>query len=142
MQDKFFSCDGQLFNEFVTKWEKRNAECEFETLRDDLIRDVIICGINDNRLRERLLREAKLTLQKSIPIGHVAEETKRHVKELQKEADGKDCIDSIQKKKFTRNEKKNMGRELFSYDNSLIKDCKFYSYTHKRGKYKAYGKNP
>ena len=85
MRHKFFTCkqrDGQSFDEFVTELKKRSAECEFETLRDDLIRDIIICGINDNRLRERLLREPELTLQKTIQIGHAAEETKRHVKEL------------------------------------------------------------
>ena len=64
-------------------------------LRDSLICDIIICGINDNRLREPLLREPELTLQKAVQLGHAAEETKRRVKELQNEIDGRS---SVQKK--------------------------------------------
>ena len=68
MRHKFFTCkqrDGQSFDEFVTELKKRSAEWEIEALRKHLIRDIIICGINDNRLRERLHREQELTLQKT-----------------------------------------------------------------------------
>ena len=78
MQHKFFTCkqrDGHSFDEFVTELKKRNADCEFETLRNLLIRDIIICGINDNHLRECLLRETELTLQKAVQLGHAGEET-------------------------------------------------------------------
>ena len=85
-------------------------ECEFEALHESLIRDIIICGINDNRLRERLLREPELTLQKTIQIGHAAEETKRHVKELQKEVDGKNSVDTVRRRKFARDEKKTLAK--------------------------------
>jgi hypothetical protein len=143
MRHKFFTCkqrDGQSFDEFVTELKKRSAECEFETLRKGLIRDIIICGINNNRLRERLLREPEITLQKTIQIGHAAEETKRHVKELQKEVDGKNSVDAVRRKKLARDEKKNSGKESVGYDKSLIKNCKFCSYSHKRGNCIANGK--
>jgi hypothetical protein len=48
MRHKLFTCkqrDGQSFDELVTELKKRSAECEFETLRESLIRDIIICGI-------------------------------------------------------------------------------------------------
>ena len=61
-----WSQHGQSFDEFVTELKKRSA-------REGIIRDIIICWINDNRLRERLLREPELTLQKTIQIGHAAE---------------------------------------------------------------------
>ena len=112
MRHKFFTCkqsDGQSFDEFVTELKKRSVGCEFETLRDSWIRDIIICRINDNRLRERLLREPELTLKKAVQLGHTAEETKKHVKELQKEIDGKNPVDTI-KKKFKGNGKKNLPR--------------------------------
>jgi hypothetical protein len=135
MRHKFFTCkqrDGQSFDVFVTELKKRSAECEFETLRKGLIRDIIICGINNNRLRERLLREPEITLQKTIQIGHV--------KELQKEVDGKNSVDAVRRKKLARDEKKNSGKESVDYDKSLIKNCKFCSYSNKRGNCIAYGK--
>ena len=82
---KFFTykqVDGQSFDEFVTELKKRSAECQFGTLKDELVRDIIICGLADNRLRERLLRDPGLTLEKTIELGQAAEETKRHMKEM------------------------------------------------------------
>ena len=70
------------FNEFVTEMKKRSAECQFGTLKDELVRDITICGLADNRLRERLLRDPSLTLEKTIELGQAAEETKRHMKEM------------------------------------------------------------
>ena len=88
-----------------------------------LIRDIIICGINDNRLHECLLREPELMLQKDVQLGHAAEETKRHVKELQKEIDDKSLVDTVHKKKFDGNGKKNVSRSSSRYDKSLKCHC-------------------
>ena len=40
--------------------------CEFSSLKDDLIRDRLVCGIRDNGLRKKLLQEPKLTLKKCL----------------------------------------------------------------------------
>ena len=53
--------EGQSFNEFVTELKRRSSECEFATLQDSLIRDMIVCGAT-----ERLLRDAELTLEKLL----------------------------------------------------------------------------
>ena len=47
---------------------------------------MIIVGITDNRLRKRLLREADLSLERCIQLGHAAEQTKLEVEELKREA--------------------------------------------------------
>ena len=85
LRHKFFTykqVEGQCFNDFVTELKKRSSECEFGDLTPSLTKDMIVCGITDNPLRERLLRDADLTLEKAIAAGHAAEETKRHAKEL------------------------------------------------------------
>ena len=87
---KFFTHnqhDGQPFLEFVTELKTLSDECEFTTLRDSLIKDMIICGICDNKLRERMLNETDITLEKAIKIGIAAEETKRHIKQFKNSAD-------------------------------------------------------
>ena len=76
--------EGQSFNDFVTELKRRAAECELGTLTDSLTKDMIVCGTADPSLRERLLRNADLTLAKAIEAGHASEETKRHAKELEK----------------------------------------------------------
>lgn len=47
--------------------------CEFENLHDSLIRDRIVCGVNGDTVRGRLLGESDLTLQRSIDIWRAAE---------------------------------------------------------------------
>ena len=45
---------------------------------------MIVCGSNDNSLRQRSLRESELTLPKATSAGHVAEETCKHVRKILK----------------------------------------------------------
>ena len=123
----------------MTELKKRSADCEFSQLRDSLIRDIVICGIIDNRLRERLLREPDLSLEKTLQLGHAAEETKRHIKELQKQNETKAFVDGV-KKKHSAKSKPKFTSSSSGYDKSFIKNCKFCASSHKRGNCNAYGK--
>ncbi len=97
---------------------------------------MIVCGITDNPLRERLLRDADLTLEKAIAAGHAAEETKRHAKELKEHQESADV------------HKINRGRDKLprgpdkrsKHPDNVINKCKFCSGSHQRGKCPAYGK--
>ena len=87
---KFFTyrqAEGQSLNNIVTELRTLSAECEFENLRDSLIKDMIICGVNDKALRERMLREPKIDLKKAIELGQAAEQTKQHAKQLSNQID-------------------------------------------------------
>ena len=82
---KFFTyrqAEGQSFNDFVTELKKLSADCEFDVLKDYLIKDMIICGVTDNGIRNRLLREPKIDLKKVVELGHAAEQTKLHARQL------------------------------------------------------------
>lgn len=59
-----------------------SAECNFGELKDRMIKDRIIAGINDKRLKDRLLRESDLNLKKTIQLCKVAEIAEEHVKKL------------------------------------------------------------
>lgn len=55
--------------------EEAGENCHFEAIRpDEIMRDRSVFGISDNKVRERLLREAKLTLAKTDEICWVAEQ--------------------------------------------------------------------
>jgi hypothetical protein len=48
--------------------------CEFGTLQDSaLIEDIIVCGIRDKDLRQRSLRDTKLTLPRAKNTARAAE---------------------------------------------------------------------
>ena len=59
--------------------------CNYGPLEDDLIRDRIVVGIRDNSLRQRLLRDPKLTLQSCINTCRTSESSSLKVKEMNRE---------------------------------------------------------
>lgn len=59
---------GESFNLFLTELKGLSLPCGFDTLRDGLIRDRIISGIQDVSLKNRLLQENDLDLDKCIRI--------------------------------------------------------------------------
>ena len=70
-----------MFYDFVTEL-KKSSECEFDNLQDSLLKDMIVCRTKDNFFGERLLRKCDLTLSKAITAGHVAEETRKHSRQV------------------------------------------------------------
>ena len=52
-----------------------NETCEFSTLKNSLIKDRIVPGINDAKTIERLLKISDLTLEKAIDVVRSAEAT-------------------------------------------------------------------
>ncbi|XP_072770488.1 uncharacterized protein [Nerophis lumbriciformis] len=71
---------GESFDSFVTDLRLKAQTCNFATLKDSMIRDQIVCGIEDKKVRERLLRETELSLENAIQICHAAELSQMHVK--------------------------------------------------------------
>ena len=104
----------------MTELKKLSSECELGTPLDSLIRDMIIVDITDNRLRERLLREADLTSERCIQLGHAAEQTKLEVEELKREVKSIDQVKS-HKQDVKHKTKSRPARKK----NDFFKNCKF-----------------
>jgi hypothetical protein len=75
----------ESFDSFCTDLVNKSLNCEFDKLREDLVRDVLICGLNSNNqhIKERLLRESDLTLDKAVNICKAAELSSAQIKELE-----------------------------------------------------------
>lgn len=56
--------------------------CEFGTLHDSLIKDRIVCAIDNNSVRERLLRNTELTLEVAINTMRATERSKTKIETL------------------------------------------------------------
>ena len=95
---------------------------------------MIVCGTNDNSLRERLLRESELTLSKAIFAVHAAEETRRHAREILKSNETADLH------RISRSKQKHRTQTSAHQNTDIIKKCKFCENSHPRGKCPAYGK--
>ena len=73
---------GETFDSFITDVKTKAKSCEFGMLQDSLIKDRIVYGILDDRIREQLLRTADLTLDKAIETCQAAEQSRTQLAEL------------------------------------------------------------
>ena len=119
---------------FITKLKKLSAKCEFENLRDSLIKDIIVCGTNNNAFCERFLTESDLTLSRAIGAGHAAEVTRKHASEILQSQSATD---------LRRINKLHKPRHQAPIDKSkeIIMKCKFCNGSYPTGKCPAYGKS-
>ncbi len=60
------------------------STCEFGNLKDELIRDRLVCGIGNNNVSKQLLKEANLTLEKAIQTCTINEQSEYHSDKFQK----------------------------------------------------------
>ena len=49
----------------MTELKKLSSDYELEGLRESPLRDMLIIGLNDEKLQERLLKESNLDLKKN-----------------------------------------------------------------------------
>ena len=65
---------GETYDQYRTELRKLAEGCEFQTISpDEILRDRLVFGIQDNKVRDRRLRESSLTLLKTDEICHAAE---------------------------------------------------------------------
>jgi len=65
---------GESFDRYVTALCHIADKCAFDAItHDDILRDRIVFGIADNKVRERLLREPELDLKKTLETCRAAE---------------------------------------------------------------------
>ena len=75
--------EGETIDQFITELKTRARSFEFDVQHDSMIRDRIVFGVSDTRLKERLLRETSdLTLEKAASLCTAAEVSENQLKEL------------------------------------------------------------
>ena len=72
----------ELIHQFVVNLKNIVINCEFGAIKDDLIRDRIVCRTISEQVKERLLREDKLTLDKAISVCRADEESMRQIQKM------------------------------------------------------------
>ena len=67
---------------YITTLRALAETCEFGTLKDDLIRDRIVCDVRDNGIRRKLLKESGLSLPKCVDICRANEDSTAQLKDM------------------------------------------------------------
>ena len=83
----------EKIDEYVTQLRLLAETCDFGSLKDSLIRDMIIFGCNDERLKESMLREPDLSLARAIEMCRLTERAKEHHSQMQ----AKSVIEEVDK---------------------------------------------
>ncbi|XP_061398654.1 uncharacterized protein LOC133334373, partial [Musca vetustissima] len=100
---RFFTCkqqDNQTIDEYVTILRNLSLNCEFGDLKNDLVRDIFICGLSQKHynIKERLLTEDKINLEKSIEIANNIVLAKSNAAMLQEDGFMEGSINAMSKK--------------------------------------------
>ena len=108
---------GQTIEGYISELKKLSSTCEFGVLNESLIVDRLICGVRDNALRERMLRQVSLNLDAAIVMAKSAELVASQVRDLTSTSKDTEIehVDEISV-------------------NQIIKKCKFCGGSHKYGK--------
>ena len=107
----------ETFNQYLTDIRKLAQNCEFGNMKNDQI----ICGIRDNKVRDRLLREQDLTITKAITVCKAAEETDTHMRELYRKGQEAE-VNAVEKKDHSNQQggERYKGQRRFSEGQILI----------------------
>ena len=141
--------EGESLDQFVNDLKTRAKNCEYNDQTNYMIRDRIIFGIHDERLRERLLRESdNPTLEKVVDMCRAAEASKKQLKTIKGEAQ----VDAITKKPHikdrfpaTQTKQKRFtppasSRPMQKFTKEKTFDCNKCGNNHKPNSCPAYGK--
>ena len=97
---------GENIDQWVNDLRILLSTCEYEQQIESSLRDRIVFGVEDIRVKERLLRESDLTLEKALDICHAAEASKEQMKEMASDSQCHEMNAIIRSKDMTVNRRK------------------------------------
>ena len=139
---KFFTRvqeEGEPLEKFIVDLKILASTCNFTTLRESLVRDRIICGIRDSKLREDLLKVADLDLDKCVNACRASELSKERNRAIEATSETVHHLTSGNKREEKKDKRDQGGRDDKDENRKLIRKCKFCGRQHRRGNCPAYG---
>uniref|UniRef100_A0A8C5Q8F4 CCHC-type domain-containing protein n=1 Tax=Leptobrachium leishanense TaxID=445787 RepID=A0A8C5Q8F4_9ANUR len=74
---------GEKVADYVAELKKLAQYCEYGPTLPQMLRDRLVCGVNDDRMQRRLLSEVDLTFEKALTMCLAMESADRNIKDLQ-----------------------------------------------------------
>lgn len=71
---------------YVAELRRLAHDCNFGTTLQQMLRDRLVCGINDDRIQRRLLSEPDLTFEKAFEMAVASETASKNVQDLHAKA--------------------------------------------------------
>ncbi|XP_046809112.1 uncharacterized protein LOC124420433 [Lucilia cuprina] len=76
---------GETIHDYVTALKNLSQTCDFGVLRDNLVKDIFVCGISSNfqHIKERLLSEGNISLDRAVTIAQSIEAARENASQLE-----------------------------------------------------------
>ena len=122
--------ESETVDQYLTELRQIAANCDFESITpDQLLRDRLVTGTKTAKVREHLLKEKKLTVEKAIDIARAAESTAVQMKVMSAESG----LSAVKEKE------KEQSDNAPSISSGWIKDCRFCGRNHERRSCPGFG---
>ena len=149
-ENKNLTNQSMLMRRHCELWQPR---VNFGTLKDEMIRDRVVCGFTDNSIRRKLLQEPKMVLVKCLDICRSSEATSTHLKEICGQSPSSNTpvqnVNALVKRKKSKAPLKRLNKnqqeskkQPIPDSREMLKCCKHYGRSHikQRIKCPAFGK--
>ena len=107
--------------DYVAALRRLAEHCSFGDMLEEMLRDRLVCGINNGTIQKRLLAEPDLTLTKAISVAQAAELADLGARELQLSTAGASKVLSPEDKDIYKCDSDLSARNVESY--SKAKEC-------------------
>ena len=104
---KFYTCNreaGQTVSSYIANLRRLAEPCEFGVTLEEMLRDRLVLGINDDHIQRRLLAEDKLDFKKAVDIARSMQTADMNLKDLSRgpnSGNGGGSTGSMSVNKFT-----------------------------------------
>lgn len=128
---KFNTCSRhRTVSTFVAELRSLAEFCNFGTKRDNMLRDRLVCGINNEATQRRLLSEDKLTFKKALEIAQTQEMATTNARTLQKgnvatEEGTSETVHEVSPRRPTTRQQGNTGCSLCGKPNHSRSEYRF-----------------
>ncbi|CAH3041409.1 unnamed protein product [Porites lobata] len=116
----------ESLDSYLTALMKLSESCGFGTLRESLVRDRLVLGVKDDRVREKLLGKRDLDLDKAIKTIKASQVTHSRASEIAGEISSQEDVSAVKHK--SRAQEKGKPRKSSTRNpssNSKSKECLF-----------------
>ncbi|KAI7797170.1 hypothetical protein IRJ41_014565, partial [Triplophysa rosa] len=108
----------ETMTEYVAELRCLAQDCNYGATLNQMLRDRLVCGIDDDRIQRRLLSETNLTFETALKIAVAAETASKNVLDLKYKTSEQVCNSvTFHGKKFDQRQKRN------TYEDKDIREC-------------------
>ena len=70
--------EGESIAEYVAELRRIAEHCNYDAMLEEMLRDKLMCGVRDRRMRQKLLAEKDLTFKKAFELTQAIEMAERN----------------------------------------------------------------